>query len=150
MAPMEIGNLIARTPGILGGKPCIEGHRIGVHRIAGWWKLGLTIEEIEDLTVAVGEACNNAIDHAFDEDAISSGRARIRLSVSVSEQEVRVEVEDQGRGFDPKRLKPREDVPVPASRGLGLYIMRQFVDELRVESSPGSGTKISFVKRSSR
>jgi uncharacterized protein (DUF433 family) len=46
LAPVEIGNLIARTPGILGGKPCIEGHRIGVHRIAGWWKLGLTIEEI--------------------------------------------------------------------------------------------------------
>ena len=113
-------------------------------------RAGLTIEEIEDLAVAVGEACNNAIDHAFDEEAISSGRARIRLSVSVTEQEVRVEVEDQGRGFDPKRLKPREDVPVPASRGLGLYIMRQFVDELRVESSPGSGTKISFVKRSSR
>ena len=46
LAPVEIGNLITRTPGILGGKPCIEGHRIGVHRIAGWWKLGLTIEEI--------------------------------------------------------------------------------------------------------
>ena len=103
-------------------------------------RAGLTIEEIEDLTVAVGEACNNAISHAFDEDAIKTGRARMKLSVCVTEQEVRVEVEDQGRGFDPKRLKPREDTPVPASRGLGLYIMRQFVDELRVESSPGSGT----------
>jgi uncharacterized protein (DUF433 family) len=38
--------MISRTPGILGGKSCIEGHRVGVHRIAGWWKLGLTIEEI--------------------------------------------------------------------------------------------------------
>lgn len=42
----EIGSMITRTPGILGGKPCVRGHRIGVHRVAGWWKLGLTVEEI--------------------------------------------------------------------------------------------------------
>lgn len=42
----ELGGMIVHTPGILGGKPRIKGHRIGVHRLAGWWKLGLTIEEI--------------------------------------------------------------------------------------------------------
>lgn len=41
-----IGQMIARTSGILGGKPCVSGHRIAVHRIAGWWKAGLTVEEI--------------------------------------------------------------------------------------------------------
>ncbi len=44
--PVELDAMITRTPGILGGKPCVRGHRIGVHRVAGWWKLGLTIEEI--------------------------------------------------------------------------------------------------------
>ena len=53
---MEIGNLITRTPGILGGKPCIEGHRIGIHRIAGWWKLGLTIEEIGERLTTLAPA----------------------------------------------------------------------------------------------
>ena len=42
----ELDSMIIRTPGILGGKPRVRGHRIGVHRVAGWWKLGLTIEEI--------------------------------------------------------------------------------------------------------
>ena len=42
----ELDAMISRTPGILGGKPCVRGHRIAVHRVAGWWKLGLTIEEI--------------------------------------------------------------------------------------------------------
>jgi len=42
----DLGSMIIRTPGILGGKPRIKGHRVGVHRVAGWWKLGLTIEEI--------------------------------------------------------------------------------------------------------
>jgi uncharacterized protein (DUF433 family) len=38
--------MIVATPGVLGGKPRVRGHRIAVHRIAGWWQLGLSIEEI--------------------------------------------------------------------------------------------------------
>ena len=46
MPATELGSIIVRTPGILDGKPHIRGHRVGVHRVAGWWKLGLSIEEI--------------------------------------------------------------------------------------------------------
>src|SRR2546421_6553377 len=46
MPATELGSMIVRTPGIIGGKPHIRGHRIGVHRVAGWWKLGLNIEQI--------------------------------------------------------------------------------------------------------
>src|SRR5438874_7451583 len=42
----ELGAMIVRTPGVIGGKPHLKGHRVGVHRVAGWWKLGLSIEEI--------------------------------------------------------------------------------------------------------
>jgi uncharacterized protein (DUF433 family) len=42
----DLGSMIVSLPGIIGGKPHIRGHRVGVHRVAGWWKLGLSIEEI--------------------------------------------------------------------------------------------------------
>ena len=42
----ELDSMIIRTPGVLGGKPYVQEHRIKVHRVAGWWKLGLTVEEI--------------------------------------------------------------------------------------------------------
>lgn len=42
----ELDAMIQRSPGILGGKPSLHGHRIGVHRVAGWWRAGLSIEEI--------------------------------------------------------------------------------------------------------
>src|SRR5437667_5449261 len=42
----ELGSMIVRTPGVIGGKPHIRGHRVGVHRVAAWWKAGLSIEEI--------------------------------------------------------------------------------------------------------
>src|SRR5687767_2454562 len=44
--PGKIDSLIIKTAGVLGGRPRIRGHRVPVHRIAGWWQLGLSIEEI--------------------------------------------------------------------------------------------------------
>ena len=45
MPATEPGSMIVRTPRILGGKPHVRGHRVGVHRVAGWWKRGLSVEQ---------------------------------------------------------------------------------------------------------
>jgi uncharacterized protein (DUF433 family) len=45
-ATAEIGSLIARTPGIRGGRPCIAGTGVSVLRITGWNNLGFSPEEI--------------------------------------------------------------------------------------------------------
>lgn len=42
----EIGTLIDRDPRIRGGRPKIAGTGLTVSRIAGWYKMGLTPEEI--------------------------------------------------------------------------------------------------------
>ena len=47
MAPIcDIGTLIVRTPDICEGRPRISGTGISVRRIVGWYKLGLSPEEI--------------------------------------------------------------------------------------------------------
>jgi uncharacterized protein (DUF433 family) len=45
-SPVEIGTLIDRDPRIRGGRPKIAGTGVTVRRIAGWYKLGLSPEEI--------------------------------------------------------------------------------------------------------
>lgn len=42
----DIGNLIVRVPEIRGGRPILTGTGVTVHRIVGWYKLGLSPEEI--------------------------------------------------------------------------------------------------------
>src|SRR6266849_3501466 len=42
----EIGTLIDRDPGVRGGRPKIAGTGLTVGRIAGWYKMGMTPEEI--------------------------------------------------------------------------------------------------------
>ena len=47
MTPItDIGTLIVRSPEICEGRPRIAGTGISVRRIVGWYKLGLSPEEI--------------------------------------------------------------------------------------------------------
>ncbi len=45
---IDIGAFIDRSPDIHRGRPRIAGTGVTVHRIARWYKLGLTPEEIGD------------------------------------------------------------------------------------------------------
>jgi uncharacterized protein (DUF433 family) len=45
---LDIGTLIVFTPDIRGGRPCIAGTGVTVQRIVGWYKLGLSPEEIAE------------------------------------------------------------------------------------------------------
>ena len=45
---IDIGTLIVRTPNIRWGRPRIAGTGVTVRRIVGWYKLGLSPEDIAD------------------------------------------------------------------------------------------------------
>jgi uncharacterized protein (DUF433 family) len=44
--PTDIGTLIVRSPEIRGGRPRVAGTGVTVRRIVGWYRLGLSAEEI--------------------------------------------------------------------------------------------------------
>lgn len=48
LAETEIGTLIERRRELRGGRPIVAGTGVSVHRIAGWYKLGLSPEEIAE------------------------------------------------------------------------------------------------------
>lgn len=52
----KIDSLIVRTPGVLGRRPRVRGHRVAVHRIAAWWQLGFSVEEIAEKHPSLGPA----------------------------------------------------------------------------------------------
>jgi uncharacterized protein (DUF433 family) len=45
---IEVGSLIERRPGVRSGRPCLAGTGVTVHRVVGWYKLGMSPEEIVD------------------------------------------------------------------------------------------------------
>jgi uncharacterized protein (DUF433 family) len=50
----DIGTLIVRSPDIRGGEPRIADTGVTVKRIAGWYKLGLSAEEMQDTLEFLG------------------------------------------------------------------------------------------------
>lgn len=95
-------------------------------------------EEIYDIITAVGEVCDNAIEHGRSEFGVD-------VEYAMTETEFRVEVQDYGTGFDPTG---RGDEPpdVFAESGRGIFLMRHLMDSLEIDSQSGRGTRIVMTK----
>lgn len=101
-------------------------------------QMGFDIEAIEDIKVAVGEACNNAIIH-------SQCEATFDIKFQVMDQTFICEVSDCGNGFELENYN-EPDLNDPKGNGLGIFIMKSLMDEVSVDTLPGKGTKIILKK----
>lgn len=101
-------------------------------------KMGFDIEAIEDIKLAVGEACNNAVLHSGSKDTYN-------LEFRQSEETLFVEIKDFGNGFNINEYH-EPSLEEPQESGLGLFIIKSLMDEVIVETEKGSGTKIIMSK----
>src|SRR5690554_3404038 len=62
-------------------------------------RMGFNIEDIEDLKVAVAEACTNAIKHGCGKEC------NYFIEFSVLKDKLRIEIRDGGEGFDYENLE---------------------------------------------
>lgn len=104
--------------------------------------------DIAKIVMAVDEACVNVVEHAYpDADAEP---LPLEVVVSVDPQRVDVTIADQARA----RFSPL-DHPVPDLEsfwesgergGLGVLILRQFMDHVSHSYQPGRGNALHLVK----
>ena len=108
-------------------------------------QLDPTIDELSDIKTAVSEAVTNSIIHAYSKD--ESGIVKVRTRIY--KNQVEIEIEDFGRGIEniEKARKPLYTSKPDLERsGMGFTIMESFMDELKVESTLGVGTKVTMRK----
>jgi serine/threonine-protein kinase RsbW len=107
---------------------------------------GLEDDRIDDLKIAVSEACTNAIEA---HDAAETDE-RVLIRCDENEGRLEVRIEDRGGGFDPETLPEHPPVTDPTrlkfERGLGIPLIRSLVDDLDITSS-GEGTQVRIVMR---
>jgi serine/threonine-protein kinase RsbW len=143
----------ACDPGVIEMKVPCDPKFLSVVRLAvaaAAARAGLAVAEIDDVKVAVSEACTNVMEHAFP-PGDDLARQTFTVRICVKDGELRLEVLDEGSGFDPKHL-PAADIEDIAERegGLGIFLMHGLMDEVRIESAPGSGTRVVLTKRQAR
>ncbi len=97
--------------------------------------LGMPQTHVEAASVAVVEACLNALEHG-------GGSVTVRLSDDdhAAKPCLVIEVEDHGEGFDPATApqnSPSRVLGSASNRGWGLTLIRELMDEVQIRSEPG-------------
>jgi anti-sigma regulatory factor (Ser/Thr protein kinase) len=97
--------------------------------------LGMHQTRVEAASVAMVEACLNAMEHGGGPVTV-----RLRSDNHDAKSCLIIEVEDRGQGFNPERApknSPSRVLGCASKRGWGLTLIRELMDEVQIESSPG-------------
>jgi GAF domain-containing protein/anti-sigma regulatory factor (Ser/Thr protein kinase) len=110
------------------------------HRLRGWMNdLGLSRAQGYDLLLAVGEAVNNAIEHAGAQDP----RRYVAIEAFADERRVEVSVTDTGRWAKDTSLSSRTD-----ERGRGLTLIHGLSDRVDTVRGPlGTRVTMTFIRQ---
>ncbi|HEY2258946.1 MAG TPA: SpoIIE family protein phosphatase [Solirubrobacteraceae bacterium] len=121
--PVELSMRLAADPRVLGDVR---------HALRRWLReRGADPKAITEITLAVNEACTNAIEHAY-----SPGPAEFELRATARDGQVTIVVSDVGRWRPPRG----------SHRGRGLAIIDAAMDEVQVDST-ARGTDIVMRRR---
>lgn len=105
---------------------------------------GFDEEEQHRIGMAVHESMINAIMHGNKNDR----RKHVRLRFLVYPDRLEIRVRDEGPGFDAEKVpNPLESENLLKVSGRGIFLIRSFMDDFRVERIPGVGTEVTLVKR---
>jgi len=102
-------------------------------------------QETFQVQLAVDEACTNIIQHAYSDESEKS----IRVLCSMSGNDLVIQIRDWGKPFDPNSVPPPE-IEAELERklgGLGMFLMRQMMDEVRYVSYPGRYNELIMIKK---
>ncbi|MDH3403875.1 MAG: ATP-binding protein [Acidobacteriota bacterium] len=104
-------------------------------------------DRIDEVRMAVLEACINAFEHSRSEE----GKVLLTFSVlgtAAEPEKLRIRIEDSGVGFDPSEVvEPniQDKLKAKSKRGWGLKIIRSLMDEVDIHSN-SSGTTVIMTK----
>jgi len=107
-------------------------------------RLDFTLDELDDIRMAVSEAVTNAVVHAYE-----NGPGIVRITAEVAGGQLVITVEDRGKGIpDVEWAKQPANTTAPDEHlGLGFHFIGVCMDGYDVESRVGGGTRIRMVKR---
>lgn len=107
-------------------------------------QLNPNMEELSDIKTAVSEAVTNCIIHGYQ-----GGEGKVTLTCKLEDRNVIIEVMDDGCGMDDieKAMEPMYTTKPDLERsGMGFAFMEAFMDDLKVVSEVGKGTKITMQR----
>ncbi|MHB0913675.1 MAG: ATP-binding protein [Armatimonadota bacterium] len=106
-------------------------------------RMQFTYDEVEDVRLAVGEACTTAVERATKSNREGTD---ITIRSTIEDGKLSIEIEDRA-GAAPPPPPPVENPEEVDEQGLGALLMELLVDEFSVEPT-AEGTLVKMVKYS--
>ena len=112
--------------------------------------VGLDEDSAHWVSVAIRESVINAIKHGNRND--STKRVFVEFETSTADvPELSIRVRDQGEGFDPEEVAdPLAPENLLKSSGRGIFLIRNFMDDVQLQRAPEGGMEIRMIKRAQR
>ena len=111
-------------------------------------RVRLDEDAIHWVGVAVRESVANAIKHGNRNDASKHVFVEFETREQNDVPEVLIRVRDQGEGFDPDAVAdPLEGDNLLKSSGRGIFLMRNFMDDVHLRRAAEGGMEIEMIKR---
>jgi serine/threonine-protein kinase RsbW len=129
---------------------CLAAIRQAVNEVCA--RAGISHEKSAQLEMAVDEACSNVIEHSYHGDAGSHWLAEpdaLRVHILRTSERIVVEILDRGDGFDfdaTPGVAPADYLGEQRQRGLGLHIIRCFVDDVSYQRGTPQGNCLRLTK----
>jgi serine/threonine-protein kinase RsbW len=128
-------------------KAILENVPRAIECVTEWaQKAGFDERALYEIQLAVDEACANVVDHAYE----GADPGDIEVSCRLDDQILTVQVRDWGTGFDLAGVAdPDLDAPLEERTlgGLGLFLVRQVMDDVQFRSDPELGNELMMSKR---
>jgi stage II sporulation protein AB (anti-sigma F factor) len=106
-------------------------------------QIDFTLNEIEEIKVAVSEAVSNAVIHGYE---YQNGEIEIRMTLYNDKLEYIII--DHGKGITDIDLARQPSYSTdPERMGLGFAFMESFMDELAITSEVNKGTEVRMIKK---
>ena len=128
-------------------KAVLENVPRAIECVTEWaQKAGFDERALYKIQLAVDEACANVVDHAYT----GAEPGDIEVSCRLNDRLLTIRVRDWGEGFDLGGVKD-PDLKAPLEErslgGLGLFLVRQVMDEVQFTSDPEQGNELMMSKR---
>jgi len=106
---------------------------------------GFAVEDVSRLEIGTEEAVTNVMKHAF----VAGDSKQFSVTIIPESLGVRIVIFDQGVPFDPEQMptySPDELSVSMTSRGLGVFLMRKFIDEVSFNNLGRKGHETVLFK----
>ena len=109
--------------------------------------VGLDEDAMHWVSVAIRESVINAIKHGNRND--SSKHVFVEFETATTDvPQLAIRVRDQGEGFDPEQVAdPLDTDNLLKSSGRGIFLIRNFMDDVQLQRAPEGGMEIRMVKK---